>query len=291
MINFLKYRWLYFLISTFVIGAGIFSIAKWGFRYSIDFTGGSNFEFQMNKIVEKNKIQEVLNLNKVSVISFILQDKDIILRTKALDQNSESLLKKDLEEKLKIKITVLRSETVGPILGKEAINKTLIASILAIIGILIYMSFAFKGFNFAFSAVLAMFHDLLVVVGSYSLLCHFFGAEVDTMFVTAVLTTMSFSVHDTIVIFDKIREYHNEQGSLDSESAANQALTETMVRSLNNSMTIVFMLLALTMMGGSTIRFFILALLIGTVTGTYSSPFVATPILVWLEKKKSLSSL
>ena len=286
MINFLKYRWLYFLISAVVIGVGLFSIIKWGFRYSIDFTGGSNLEYQLNKVVEKSRIQEVLNANKISVVSFKQQDKNIILRTKVLDPNKESVLKKDLEEKLKIKIIVLRSETVGPILGKEAISKTLIASILATIGILIYMSFAFKGFNFAFSAVLAMFHDLLVVVGTYSLLGHFFGAEVDTMFVTAVLTTMSFSVHDTIVIFDKIREYHNEQGSIETESAANRALTETMVRSLNNSMTIVFMLLALTMMGGSTIRFFIITLLIGTITGTYSSPFVATPILVWLEKKK-----
>ncbi|VVA43314.1 Protein-export membrane protein SecF [Candidatus Roizmanbacteria bacterium] len=286
MINFLKYRWLYFLISVVVIGAGLFSIVKWGFRYSIDFTGGSNFEYQLNKVAEKSKIQEVLNTNKISVVNFKQQDKNIILRTKVLDPNKESALKKDLEEKLKIKITVLRSETVGPILGKEAINKTLIASILAIIGILIYMSFAFKGSNFAFAAVLAMFHDLLVVVGTYSLLGHFFGAEVDTMFVTAVLTTMSFSVHDTIVIFDKIREDHNEQGSIEIESAANRALTSTMVRSINNSMTIVFMLLALTMMGGSTIRFFILTLLIGTVTGTYSSPFVATPILVWLEKIK-----
>ena len=286
MINFLKYRWLYFLISLFVIGAGLFSIAKWGFRYSIDFTGGSNFEFQMNKVVEKSKIQKVLDLNKISVVNFKLQEKNIILRTKVLDQNKESLLKKDLEAKLKIKITVLRSETVGPILGKEAISKTLIASILAIIGILIYMSFAFKGFNFAFSAVLAMFHDLLVVVGTYSLLGHFFGAEVDTMFVTAVLTTMSFSVHDTIVIFDKIREDNKLGESNNITEATNKALTETMVRSLNNSMTIVFMLLALTMMGGSTIRFFILTLLIGTITGTYSSPFVATPILVWLEKHK-----
>ena len=286
MINFLKFRWLYLLISIIVIGAGLFSIVRWGFRYSIDFTGGSNLEYQLNKVVEKSRIQEVLNANKISVVSFKQQDKNIILRTKVLDPNKESVLKKDLEEKLKIKIIVLRSETVGPILGKEAISKTLIASILATIGILIYMSFAFKGFNFAFSAVLAMFHDLLVVVGTYSLLGHFFGAEVDTMFVTAVLTTMSFSVHDTIVIFDKIREYHNEQGSIETESAANRALTETMVRSLNNSMTIVFMLLALTMMGGSTIRFFIITLLIGTITGTYSSPFVATPILVWLEKKK-----
>ncbi len=286
MINFLKYRWLYFLISSIVIGAGLFSILNWGFRYAIDFTGGSNFEFQANKVVEKNKIQKVLDLNKISVVSLKLDDKNILLKTKVLDQNKESLLKKDLEAKLKIKITVLRSETVGPTLGKEAINKTLVASILAVIGILIYMSFAFKGFNFAFAAVLAMFHDLLVVIGTYSLLGHFFGAEVDTMFVTAVLTTMSFSVHDTIVIFDKIREYHKEEGSLDIETAANQSLTENMVRSINNSMTIIFMLLALTIMGGSTIRFFILTLLIGTLTGTYSSPFVATPILVWLEKRK-----
>ena len=286
MINFLKYRWLYFLISAVVIGAGLFSIAKWGFRYSIDFTGGSNFEFQMNKIVQKDKIQKVLDLNKISVVSLKLIDKNILLRTKVLDQDKESLLKKDLEAKLKIKITVLRSETVGPVLGKEAIRKTLIASILAVVGILIYMSFAFKGFNFAFSAVLAMFHDLLVVVGTYSLLGHFFGAEVDTMFVTAVLTTMSFSVHDTIVIFDKIREYNELGETKYIEEASNKAVTETMVRSLNNSMTIIFMLLALTMMGGSTIRFFILTLLIGTVTGTYSSPFVATPILVWLEKIK-----
>ena len=286
MINFLKYRWLYFLISFIVIGAGLFSIAKWGFRYSIDFTGGSNFEFQMNKVVSKDKIQKVLDLNKISVVSLKQQDNNIILRTKVLDQNKESLLKKDLEAKLKVKITVLRSETVGPTLGKEAINKTLVASILAVIGILIYMSFAFKGFNFAFSAVLAMFHDLPVVVGTYSLLGHFFGAEVDTMFVTAVLTTMSFSVHDTIVIFDKIREYNKLGEAINIEEVSNKALSETMVRSLNNSMTIVFMLLALTMMGGTTIRFFIITLLIGTITGTYSSPFVATPILVWLEKMK-----
>lgn len=284
MINFLKYRWLYFFISAVVISAGLFSIAKWGFRYSIDFTGGSNFEFQTDKTVEKNKLLQLLDKDKISVVSLKLENKNILLRTKVLDQKQESLLKKDLEELLKIKITVLRSETVGPVLGKEAIKKTLVASILAIIGILIYMSFSFKGFNFALAAILAMFHDLLVVVGTYSLLTHFFSAEVDMMFVTAVLTTMSFSVHDTIVIFDKIREYNKEQESLEIEPASNQALTETMVRSLNNSMTIVFMLLALTIMGGSTIRFFILTLLIGTITGTYSSPFVATPILVWLEK-------
>jgi preprotein translocase subunit SecF len=286
MINFLKYRWLYFLISAVVIGAGLFSIAKWGFRYSIDFTGGTNLDYQFDKSVDTKTVDAIVKEMKIQVINKKIEKNRLTMKTKVLDESTNSLLKNSLENNLKMKITVLKYETVGPTLGREAINKTLIASILAIIGILIYMSFAFKGFNFAISAILAMFHDLLVVIGTYSLLCHFFGAEVDTMFVTAVLTTMSFSVHDTIVIFDKIREYNNEEGTLDSKSSANKALTETMVRSLNNSMTIVFMLLALTMMGGSTIRFFILTLLIGTVTGTYSSPFVATPILVWLEKIK-----
>jgi len=181
---------------------------------------------------------------------------------------------------------LLKFETVGPVIGAETIKKTMIAAILAIMGILIYMSFSFKGFNYAVSAIVALIHDLLVVVGSYSLMSHFLGVELDTLFVTAVLTTMSFSVHDTIVIFDKIREYFNIEGKADIEYFANKALTETMVRSINNSMTIVFMLLALTLLGGAMIRFFILTLLIGTITGTYSSPFVATPILVWLEKRK-----
>src|SRR3989338_2903736 len=149
-----------------------------------------------------------------------------------------------------------------------------------------FFAFSFKGVNFALSAILALLHDFLVVVGTYSLLSYFFKAEVDTLFVTALLTTMSFSVHDTIVVFDKIREYKKTEGRGNVEEYANRALTETFVRSINNSMTIVFMLLALILLGGSTIRFFIVALLIGTITGTYSSPFIATPILVWLEKRK-----
>jgi len=224
--------------------------------------------------------------DSIDIIEIDQKDKVMNVRTKAIDETKEKKLKEDLEKNLQTKITVLRSETVGPVLGKETMVKTFVASILAIFGILLYMSFAFKGFNFALAAIIAMFHDLLVVIGSYSLMSHFFGAEVDTMFVTAVLTAMSFSVHDTIIIFDKIREYRNVEGRIDMEYGANKALTETMVRSLNNSMTIIFMLLALTLLGGSTIRFFIATLLIGTVTGTYSSPFVATPILVWLEKRK-----
>lgn len=284
MFNFLKYRMVYFLLSGTVILFGLYSIAKWGYTYSIDFIGGTNLEYQTEKKVNLNDVEKVFKKDKIDIVNITQKDRIIVSRTKAIDETKESRLKQDLEKSLQTKITVLRSETVGPVLGKETMKKTFIASILAILGILIYMSFAFKGFNFALAAVLAMFHDLFVVIGSYSLLSHFFGAEVDTMFVTAVLTSMSFSVHDTIIIFDKIREYRNVEGQIEMEYGANKALTETMVRSVNNSMTIIFMLLALTLLGGSTIRFFVATLLIGTITGTYSSPFIATPILVWLER-------
>ncbi|MCX6730824.1 MAG: protein translocase subunit SecF [Candidatus Roizmanbacteria bacterium] len=181
----------------------------------------------------------------------------------------------------------LRYETVGPTLGKETGQKTIVAALLGICGILIYMSFAFKGFNFALAAVLAMGHDFFVLLGTYSILSYFFGAEFDLMFVTALLTTMSFSVHDTIVIFDKIREYlKTSKSSTSIEELSDKAVSETMVRSINNSLTIFFMLSALLLMGGGTIRFFIAALWIGTVTGAYSSPFVATPLLILLEKRK-----
>jgi preprotein translocase subunit SecF len=287
MVNFLKYKVIYFLISLTVIGFGFFSIFKWGYYYSIDFVGGTNLEYQVKKNISQEKVKKILTKEKIDFNYVSINQKTISIKTKPLDEKKINQLKKTLEKNLDADLTLIKSETVGPTLSAENLKKTVIACILAIFGILVYMSFAFKGFNYALSAVLAMIHDLLVILGSYSLFSHFFRAEVDTLFITAVLTTMSFSVHDTIVIFDKIREYLQEEGQKDIEYFANKALTETMVRSINNSMTIIFMLLALVLLGGSTIRFFALTLLIGTITGTYSSPFVATPILVWMEKRKN----
>lgn len=286
MVNFLKYRWLYFLISAVIIGVGLFSIATWGFKYSIDFVGGTDIDYQTNKPVNLQKLKNILSKEKIDLTELKTTEKSIFIRTSPIDEKKEVDLRKKIEDGLKVQLKTNRIETVGPILGKEMMNKTLIAGLLGTIGILIYMSFAFKGFNYAMAAVLAMLHDFLVVLGSYSILSHFFGAQLDTLFVTAVLTTMSFSVHDTIVIFDKVREYLKTEGKGSIESYANKALTETMVRSVNNSMTILFMLLALILFGGTTIKFFVIILLIGTITGTYSSPFIATPILVWLEKRK-----
>lgn len=287
MFNFLKYKNIFFLISAIVIGVGLFSIVKWGYTYSIEFVGGTNIQYKLNKKVDVKAVRQIFENDKIEIVDLTINNNILNARTRVIDENKEASLKSDFEKKLNVKIDVLQSQTVGPTLGKELIRKTLIAAVLAIIGILLYMSFAFKNFNFAVAAIIALFHDVLVVIGVYSLLSHFLGAQIDTLFVTAILTTMSFSVHDTIVIFDKIREYFRIGEGGNIEYDANKALTQTLVRSTNNSMTIIFMLLALTLLGGQVIRFFAATLLIGTITGTYSSPFIATPVLVWLEKRKN----
>lgn len=286
MVDFIKYWKLYLAISTLVILSGLASILIWQYTYSVEFVGGTNAVYRFKPVVNAQNVKKVLETQKVEIQSIEQKGDTISVRTKAMDEKKETAVREVIEKNLKTKITVLSVDTVGPTIGKETVEKTLLASGLAILGILLYIAYAFKNLNYALAAVLALIHDMLVVVGTYSLFSHFFGAELDTLFVTALLTTMSFSVHDTIVVFDQIRDYKKRLGQGDIKAYANRALNDTMVRSLNNSMTIIFMLVALVLLGGSTIRFFALTLLIGTITGTYSSPFVATPIAVWLESRK-----
>ncbi|PIZ64213.1 protein translocase subunit SecF [Candidatus Roizmanbacteria bacterium CG_4_9_14_0_2_um_filter_39_13] len=285
MINFLNYWKLYLTISVSVIVFGLFAIWQWGYIYSIDFIGGTNLEYQFEPTIKEASIQKALADKEIEIVEIEKRsDSQFYLRLQAIDEQTELNLRTYLESENKTKIEVIRSETVGPVIGAETLRKTASATAIAIVGILLYVAYAFRNFNFAVAAIVALFHDALVVVGLYSALSYFFGAELDTLFVTALLTTMSFSVHDTIVVFDQIRDYRKRFGTGNIEEFANKALTDTMVRSLNNSFTIMFMLLALVLLGGNTIRFFAITLLIGTITGTYSSPFVATPIAVWLEK-------
>lgn len=271
MIRFSKYIWLYMIISGLVLVPGMYSLVRYNLRPSIDFTGGTLVEIKADEKILKEQLS-FTSMQKTSTGTYILRLKD----------GSETI-------PASLSANTIRDETVGPVLGRELLQKTITAALIAMFAILAYVAYAFKNIKFGISAVIALIHDLLVVIGLFSLFGHWWGVEVDTLFVTAFLTTMSFSVHDTIVVFDRIREKMNrgEPGSF--ESLSDQALTETMGRSLANSFTIVFMLLALVLLGGETIHWFVIALLIGTVSGTYSSPFVATPVLIlwdrW-EKRK-----
>jgi preprotein translocase subunit SecF len=290
MIRFMHYKWVYFLLSSIVLLPGIFSLLVFRFKPSIDFTGGTLLEYQFTKEVSPSTLENVFAKENLDLGSIQSSGKNqFLLRLKPLENEKEKRIREAISKEVGETPTQVRFETVGPTLGSELLQKTFIASILAILGILSYVAYAFRNVKYGVSAVLALIHDLLVVCGIFSILGHFRGVEVDTLFVTAVLTTMSFSVHDTIVVFDRIRETIRRNPKIHFETLADMALTETMGRSLNNSLTIVFMLLALLLLGGTTIKWFVFALLVGTITGTYSSPFVATPILViWqkLEEKR-----
>ncbi len=285
--DWMRYRKLYFLISLFLIASGVFSLYLWGLRLGVDFTGGTVAVFRLEEISTEEASDKLKSAGiQVSSIQKT-NDSEYIFRLPPLTTDQKSLLTKTLQEiNPQAKVEELRFESVGPSIGPELVRKTFYAIIIASLGILTWVALQFKSFKFGVSAVLAMLHDTFNLVGLFSLLGHFFAAEVDFLFVTALLTTLSFSVHDTIVVYDRIRESQSRFGG-SIYDLANKAVTETMVRSLNNSFTIIFMIVALILLGGSTIKWFATALLLGTVLGTYSSPFVAVPILVtWDEISK-----
>jgi preprotein translocase subunit SecF len=209
----------------------------------------------------------------------------ISLKGKEIDNQSKDQLVAKLSQSYG-QIEVLRFETVGPVLGAELLRKTLIAILIVASVITFHIWRAFDELKYGLCAVLAMLHDSLILIGAFSLLGHFMQVEVDVLFVTALLTTLSFSVHDTIVVYDRIRELKRKNPRYPFEQIANAAVLETLGRSINNSLTIIIMLLTLAILGGSTIHWFVIALLIGAITGTYSSTFTAVPLLLVFDQWK-----
>ncbi len=282
--KFTKYLFVYAFISSLVIIPGMFFLLRFGLRLSVDFTGGSLIEFQINKKYTKINLEKYLISGKTSYSSLqSTSNQTYILKTAPIDEKGKQKILGGISKKFS-GVKEVRFETVGPLIGAELLRKALIGGGLGILGILAYVAYAFKNFKYGASAVLALFHDLLVLTGVFAILGKLLGIEVDSLFVTALLTTMSSSVHDTIVVFDRIRETKRLHAGLSLDDTINSAMSQTMVRSLNNSLTIIFMLLALFLLGGETVKWFVFALLVGTITGTYSSPFVATPILYFWEK-------
>lgn len=290
MIRFSKYIWLYLLISAFVLIPGVYSLIRFGLKPSVDFTGGTLLEMKFASSVSTETIETVATKEQFPLMSVqSLGPTTYGIRAGSASDESILAFQSALSKDVGSDPELLRKDTVGPVLGQELLFKSIVAALLAIIAILSYVAYAFKDIKFGVSAIVALIHDVLVVFGVFSLFGHFFGIEVDTLFMTAFLTTMSFSVHDTIVIFDRIREYRKKDPRGNIRDISDMAINETMSRSLINSFTIIFMLLSLVLMGGETVKWFAVALLIGTITGTYSSPFIATPfVILWdyFEQKK-----
>ena len=292
----IKYTKWYLLLSLMVLIPGVVSLFSFGLNLSIDFKGGSVFEYKFPKIEDKNfttaKIKTVFDGNKVVVENINIDAGSVVtVRTKTTDSQANDILKTKLTAEFP-GIEQLSFETVGPSIGAETTKNSLIALVAASLGILLYIAYAFRNipkpyssFRFGVCAIIAMLHDAFVVLGIFSLLGHFFKIEIDALFITAVLTVIGFSVHDTIVVFDRIRENLKKlPGNLSFSEIVNYSLVETLNRSLATSLTVIFTLSALLLLGGATIRNFVLALLIGIISGTYSSIFNAAPILVIWEK-------
>jgi preprotein translocase subunit SecF len=284
-------RKLWYLISLIVIVPGAVSLVLFGLKLGIDFTGGTIWEIQFQRSVSSEEVRAVLERNGFADSVIQLSDDDgltdnvAIIRIKELKEGSD--LKRQIEADLTASIgpyTELQIATVGASVGTSIRNRAVLALSLASLGILAYIAFAFRNTQnpllYGLCALVAMLHDVLVVVGVFSILGEFANVEIDALFVTALMTVVGFSVHDTIVVFDRIRENLARKAAPTFEETVNYSLAQTIVRSINTSMTVLFTLLALYLFGGESTKEFVLALLIGVVSGTYSSIFNASQLLV-----------
>jgi preprotein translocase subunit SecF len=296
--NLIRLKWLWFAISIAVIVPGLISLILWRLNLGIDFTGGTLLEEKIYTNPSTTQVTEIVTSTGAHVDSVTTTSGGTyLIRTNELSASDASKVNTALENKLGA-ASQISLETVGPTVGAELLQKAALALGLASIFIVAYIAFSFrsvpkpaKSWRFGICAIIALLHDVLVVTGIFSILGHFLHVQVDSLFVTALLTVIGFSVHDTIVVFDRIRENLVRMPGKSFEEVANESLLQTLVRSLMTSLTVVLALLAVFFLVGSIsdkIKWFLVALLVGIISGTYSSIFNATPLLVlWQERPKS----
>lgn len=290
MIDIIGKRYWYFLLSFIVIVPGLVALALYGLPLSIDFTGGSLLEIQFTgaKDLQPAQVKEILGGfgydDSIVQTSGEGEVQDTILvRSKQMDTPTKEKIEAALKEKYG-DFVERRFESVGPSVGTEVTTHAGWAIAASAIAILLYISFAFRRvpspFRYGVCAILAMIHDILVVVGLAAIFGKAFGWEVDSLFLTALLTVIGFSVHDTIVVFDRIRENMSRHVGEPFEAVVNHSIIQTLDRSINTQLTVLLTLLALALFGGLTIRHFVITLLIGIFSGAYSSIFNAAALLV-----------
>lgn len=302
-----KNRKIWLSISAVLMSVSIVFIFLWGLNFGIDFTGGSLMEVKFSGnapgVSDLRMELSSLGLNSLSVQP--TEGGTFILKFKEIDSNSRSLL---LEKLNQVSLSLndgasqledgqslleeVRFDSVGPSIGKELKSKSFNTVIIVLILIVLYVAFVFRkvskpvsSWNYGISAIIALFHDVLIVLGVFAFLGNFYGVEINTPFIAAILTVLGYSVNDTIIVFDRIRE--NLPKSDDSFIATiDKSINQTLVRSINTSFTTLLVLLSILFFGGKTIQDFVLALSIGVFVGTYSSIFIASPLLVMFDKRK-----
>jgi preprotein translocase subunit SecF len=293
MINFLGKRYYFFAFSLLIIIPGMI-LASTGLPLAIDFTGGSMLEVRFDSgraplPGEVHSLYEELGVTDIQVSS---SGQDVIIaRSSFLDDATRGTIVASLENRFNDTVTLLRFESVGPTISQQVANRAAGAVAVATIAILLYITFAFRGvpnaFRYGVCAIIAMAHDVAIVVSLGAIGGLLWGWQIDALFLTALLTVIGFSVHDMIVVFDRVRENSHIYKRLPYEILVNHSIVQTLQRSINTQlMTVMFMLLALVLMGGVTLRQFGIVLLVGLFSGMYSSLFIASPLLIVWENKE-----
>ncbi len=284
-------RSLWFVLSGALSILSVIAIATWGLRVGIDFKGGQLIEAKFAEPVPIEELRESLQEGETANATVAESGPNtFLIRAATTEEAQLTALKTQLDKVGEWE--QIRFESVGPTVGKDLTNKAVLAVVLASVAIILYIAWAFRqvpaptnSWQFGITAAIALLHDLLITIGAFSLLGHLYGFEVDSLFITALLTVMGFSVHDTIVTYDRIRENLLEHArEMPFRDVVTSSINQTIIRSMNTSITLLLVLSSLLLLGGESIRPFIAALLIGVSVGAYSSVFLASQLLItWQE--------
>lgn len=288
----IKRRKIYITIGVILFGLSWLCVFMFGLKPSIDFAGGSLAEYSFVDRPAPNDIEAILLDNGYESVSVReAGENNLVIRMREVSPQEQE----DITALIDNGAVLERFNTVGPLAGEALFKKVIIAVVLGVITIMFFVMFAFRKVSepvpssrYAFATILALIHDISIPVGAFALLGYFVGMEVDLLFVTAMLAVLGYSVNDTIVVFDRIREnlLHGMKRGEDFKGLVGRSLSETLARSINTSLTLIFTLIVLFFVSNEAVRTFVLALLIGIVAGTYSSIFLASPLLVLLGGKK-----
>ena len=294
----LKYKNILFIFSGILLAASIFFIATGGLKFGVDFTGGSVLEFSYTgNIPAKADIEQ--KLGGFDLGSSVLRNSDnndFILKTKTIDENTKNQIQQALSFDSKYQVNINRFNTIGPTLGNELKSKAMTALLIVILVITFFIAFAFRkvstpvsSWKYGYATMIALVHDIVITVGVFAALGKFGGYEIDSLFVTAILVILGYSINDTIVVFDRVRDNLNQidenKREKEFENVLNVSFQQTIVRSFNTSLTTLISLSVLYFMNIAVIKAFVLALIIGVISGTYSSIFLAVPILSLFKRK------
>lgn len=289
-------RTVFYIFSGILVAASIAALAFWGLQPSIDFKGGSLLEVTYpDGRPAKIEIEKALEPLKVSASVRPAGEKGYIIRMKDLSETEQAAVRESVGFAGSRKFVEERFDTIGPTLGREAVGKSFVAIALVILCIVFFITFAFRkvsepvaSWKYGVITIIALVHDVLIPAGIFSVLGHYVGYEVDTLFVTALLVVLGFSVHDTIVVFDRVRENlrisHETRNRKDFPTIVGESIAQTFTRSINTSLTTLLAVAVLYTIGPDSTKLFALALGIGIIAGTYSSIFIGSPLLVTVEK-------